>query len=968
VPAASEPLATVDGEPAIAFGPFRLLSAQRLLLEGDRPVRLGSRAFDILTVFAERAGEVIGRDELIARAWPQTFVEESNLKIQVSALRRALGDGQGGQRYIVTVPGRGYNFVAPVRLERAPQASPPPTTAPAATEVYNHNLPYAITRMIGREDAVRAIMSRLSRERLVTVVGPGGIGKTTVALAVAEQMIPAYEDGVWLVDLAPLNHPRLVVSTVAAVLGLEIHAEDPLPGLVAALRDRRMLLLLDNCEHVIDAVVNLAAAVLGGAPGVRILATSREPLGVEGEQVHRLTPLSSPQSFVTPTAAEAAGFTAIQLFVERATAVVEDFALTDANAPLVAEICQRLDGLPLAIEFAAPRVGVLGIDGLAAHLGGNLPQLRAYRRASSPRHRTMRSVVDWSYSLLATDEQNFFRSLGIFAGGFTIEAAAAVAMGPVTTHAEAIDRLADLVTKSLIVADVSGAQPRFRLLDTTRAYALEMLDASDERERLAHRHAEYYRNHFERAEAEAVARPTGEWLADYAREIDDLRAALNWAFSPRGDASLGVALTGVSVPLWTHLSLLEECRNCVERALSAVESGVHGEVATVMKLHAALALSVMSTRGVGAETGSIWTTALELAEELSDSEYQLRSLWGLWLFHRARGQHATALELAQRFCAVADTRPESNDRLIGERMVGESLHYLGFHGRAWRHLERVINDDVGRDHGSSASRFLFDSRASARISQARILWLQGYPDRAMSTVATSIEDARAAQHAISLCYALAHAACPIALWAGNEAAAAKYISMLTDHATDRALPNWHALGRCYEGVLALRRGDFSASLQSLYEGLDALEATTPGLHYGMVLGSLALSLGLAGQVAEGIVKIDEVIARAERTGEHWLTAELLRIKGELSLLQGSTAVEPAELLFRDALNRARDQAALSWELRAATSLARLLRSQSRSTDALAVLQPVYDRFTEGFDTADLVAAKGLLQELRTGSP
>ena len=194
----------MDGD-AISFGPFRLLAAQRLLLEGDKPVRLGSRAFDILAALVERAGEVVGKEELIARAWPQTFVEEANLKIQVSALRRALGDGQGDHRYVVTVPGRGYNFVAPIRHEEPSRTASSPTIAPAAT----HNLPFATTRMIGREEIVAALVSRLSRQRLVTIVGPGGIGKTTVALAVAERMIASYEHGVWLVDLAPLGDPRL---------------------------------------------------------------------------------------------------------------------------------------------------------------------------------------------------------------------------------------------------------------------------------------------------------------------------------------------------------------------------------------------------------------------------------------------------------------------------------------------------------------------------------------------------------------------------------------------------------------------------------------------------------------------------------------------------------------------------------------------------------------------------------------
>jgi DNA-binding winged helix-turn-helix (wHTH) protein len=335
------------------------LPHRREFLVDGQPIKLGSRAFDILTALVERAGEVVGKDELIARAWPQTFVEESNLKIQISALRRALGDGQAGHRYVVTIPGRGYNFVAPVSRDEAVPA-PRSTMAPVGM----NNLPHAVTRVIGREEIVAALVSRLSRQRLMTIVGPGGIGKTTVALAVAERMIASYEHGVWLVDLAPLGDPRLVPSTVATVLSLEIGTEDPLLGLIAAIKDRHLLLLLDNCEHVVEETAGLAAAILNGAPGVDILATSREALGVRGERESRLVSLAAPPAALRPTAAEAATFSAVQLFVERVTAVVEDFALTDVNAPLVAEICRRLDGLPLAIEFAAPRARCSGSKAL----------------------------------------------------------------------------------------------------------------------------------------------------------------------------------------------------------------------------------------------------------------------------------------------------------------------------------------------------------------------------------------------------------------------------------------------------------------------------------------------------------------------------------------------------------------------------------------------------------------------------
>ena len=937
---------------AISFGPFRLLAMQRLLLESNQPVRLGSRAFDILAALVERAGEVVGKEELIARAWPDTYVEEANLKIQVSALRRALGDGQGGNRYVITVPGRGYNFVAPVRREESSRASPPPTAAAAAI----HNLPFAGTRMIDREEAVAALVSRLSRQRLVTVVGPGGIGKTTVALAVAERMVASYEHGVWLVDLAPLGDPRLVPSAVATVLGLEIHTEDPLAVLVAALRDNRMLLLLDNCEHVIEAVASLAEAVLSGARGLSILATSREPIEVAGEWEYRLAPLGCPQPSSGLTAAEAAAFPAVQLFVERVTAIVEDFELTDANAPAVVEICRRLDGLPLAIEFAAPGVSVLGVEGLAAHLDDSLPLLETPRRAAMPRHRTMRAVIDWSYGLLSEDEQLLFRALGVFAGGFTVEAAAAVVLDTAKTPIGAIDRLSDLVAKSLVVADVSGAKSRFGLLDTTRAYAIEKLDESGERERLARRHAGFYRDLFERAEREAPTRLTDEWLADYAGEIDNLRAALDWAFSRPGDGSLGVALTTAAVPLWLRLSLIEECRSRAKQALGAFGTGGIRDPREAMRLYAALGASTPEAR----EMGEAFTKALEIAESLGDTEYQLRALRGLYFYHTGRNRYRAALPFAQKFHDLATRGADRGDQLFGERMMGVAEHFLGDQIRARRHLEQVLTHDTTTDHRRDIIRFQIDSRLSARVFLARVLWLQGFSDQAVRTAATSIGEAQATGHAMSLCYALALAACPVALWVGDLAAAAQYTRMLVDRSREHSLTLWSEFGSRLQAVVALKGG----GLDTRDYGF-ATSATTRSLGSTSAagfIGELAEAFVRAGRTAEGLAVIE---AGFDWSEAGWIAPELLRLRGELLLSQGAAAAaETAESVFRQALDGARRQEMLAWELRAATSLARLLRNQGRQADAIACLQPVYDRFTEGFGTADLIAAKQLLDELR----
>jgi predicted ATPase/DNA-binding winged helix-turn-helix (wHTH) protein len=941
---------------ASSFGPFRLLAAQRLLLEGDKPVRLGSRAFDILAALVERAGEVVGKQELIARAWPKTFVDDANLKIQVGALRRALGDGQGGHRYVATVPGRGYSFVAPIRLEEPAQAPLPPTISP--TEM--HNLPVALTRMIGREDAVAALASRLSRQRLVTIVGPGGIGKTTVALVVAERMIARYEDGVWLVDLAPLGDPRLVPSAVATVLGLEIRTQDALPGLVAGLRDQRMLLLLDNCEHVVDAVASLATAILSGAPGVTILATSREPLKVAGERGYRLGPLSSPQVSSGLTAAEAATFPAVQLFVERVTAIAEDFALTDARAVPVAQICRKLDGLPLAIEFAAPRVEAFGVEGLAAHLHDSL-LLGARRRTGMPRHQTMRTVVDWSYGLLSEDEQLFFRALGIFTGGFTVEAAAAVAMEAGETSIDAIERLANLVAKSLVVADVGGAEPRFRLLDTTRAYATEKLEESGERQRIARRHAQFYRDLLERADDEAAARRTGEWLADLPRDIDNLRVALDWAFSPGGDGTIGVALTGAAAPLWMRLSLLEECCRHAKQALGALGTGGSRDPREDMRLHAALGASTSDA----SEVGTAFTKALDIAESLGDSEYQLRALRGLYFYHAASGRHRAALQFAQKFHDLATRGSDPSDRLYGDRMMGAAKHFLGDQISGRRHLERVLTH-YASEHGRDAIRFRdairygTDLRVSARAFLARVLWLQGFPDQAVRTAEMSIAEGQATGHALSLCYALAYGACPIALWVGNLAAARHYTEMLLHHSRKHRLVLLSEFGSVLQRVVMIKGGDSDAALRLLPAGLDEIAQPNFRFRFLLMLSELAEALAHAGRVTEALAVLESGIEQSEA---NWLAPELLRLKGELLPLQSSpAAANTTEHLLRQALDGAYRQEALSWELRAATSLARLLRDQGRSADGIARLRPIYDRFTEGFDTADLIAAKQLLDQ------
>ncbi len=574
----------------------------------------------------------------------------------------------------------------------------------------------------------------------------------------------------------------------------------------------------------------------------------------------------------------------------------------------------------------------------------------------------MRAVIDWSYGLLSEGEQLFFSALGIFSGGFTVEAAAAVAVDSATISCEAIDRLADLVAKSLVVADISGTKPRFRLLETTRAFAIEKLGESGERQHVARRHADYYRSLFERAEDESVARLADDWLADYACEIDNLRAALDWAFSAGGDGSTRDALIAAGAPLWMRLSLLEECRSRVHQAL-----GVRGmrDPCLEMRLHAALGASTSEA----SELGAAFTKALDIAESLGHTEYQLRALRGLYSYHNASGRYRAALPFAQKFYALTAAGSAAKDRLFGERMMGVARHFLGDQSTARRHLELVLTQFAAGDRGSDGMRsqtdshvirFHTDLRVSARMYLARVLWLQGLPDQAVRTAKMSIEEARAAGHALSLCSALALAACPIALWIGDLPMAANYARELLDHSRRHFLPLWNAYGSLFHRIVAIRSGDLDGGVPVPHVALSELAGPNVTFRFLTGLIELAEALTHAGRIADGLAVVE---AGMEQSEVGWLTPELLRLKGEVLLLQRTSAgAETAENLFRQALDGARRQEMLSWELRAATSFARLLRHQGRPADAIACLQPVYNRFTEGLGTADLIAAKQILDQ------
>ena len=939
------------GEREFSFGAFRFIPTQQLLLHEETPVRLGGRALDILLVLVERAGELVSKKDLIAQAWPNSVVDDSNVKVHVAALRRALEAGSVGADYIATVSGRGYRFVMPVSCKSgdAPRMHAPPSSAPT------HNLPAPATRMLGRDATVAALLQTLGQHRLVSIVGAGGMGKTTLALALAEAFHAQNGMEICFVDLSPLSDAQFAAGAVAAALGLTIHSDDGAQALVASLRGRRLLLVLDSCEHAIETTAVLVERLISGAPGVVVLATSREPLRAAGESVHRLAPLDYPPAEAEAvTAQQALAFPAVQLFAERAAECLEGFQLTDADAPAVAEICRRLEGIALAIELAAMRMDAFGARELAARLDDRFRLLKRGRRSAQPRHSTLAAALDWSYEFLPHGERALLRNLSVFAGAFPLDSAIGLYAGAPDDAATIVDAVADLVAKSMLSADVGGAAVHYRLLDTTKAYALDKLDQAGEMDAMRRRHAEFHRDWLGRAALEWGKRPNADWLASYGRSLDDVRGALAWAFSPSGDRAVGIALTVAAIPLWMQLSLLEECRHCVERALS----GERPAGADEMKLHAALAAAILYTRGPVDETRLAWTRALELADSLNDTEYQLRALWGMAAHRSYAGDYQAVLALADRVRAIAGGKGERAALSSLDRLIATAMHYGGQQAAARSRLEQMLCQYVKPKQRSAMSSFQLDQRSAALGTLANVLWLQGYPDQAVRTICAAMEEARDADHVPSLLNVIAQAAFPVTLYVGNYAAAERLLDELSGHLDKLALPMWDLLLRCLRGVLQVRRGDAS-SVPLLHEALDELRAEGFHLRVTSYLGMLAAALGTHGRQDMGLAVIGEALAECESGDEHWCHAELLRIKGELLEPEDAAA---AERLYLRAMAVADGQGALSWSLRAATSLAQLKYRQLAPQEARQLLAPLVDQFSEGLATLDLRRAKALLDD------
>lgn len=651
------------------FGRFRIQPAQRQLLVDEAPAKLGARAFDVLQALIERRERVVSKDELLELVWPGLVVEENNLQVHISALRKLLGP-----QAIATIPGRGYRFT--LRTEVAAEAFSGSSAAagphapdnqqagaPAHTGVVvdfpgpkllatrANNLPQQLTRFIGRAIEIAAIEALLTRTRLLTLTGSGGCGKTRLSLEVATGTLNRFADGAWFIELAPLVDPELVPQAIAMVLGVKEVPGTPISQtLTEHLKSKQLLLLLDNCEHLLDACTDVADALARYCPGIRILASSRETLGVGGEQCYRVPSLSLPDREEAPTPQNLTRYESVQLFVDRAQLLREDFKITGDNAPALASLCRRLDGIPLAIELAAARVRALSVEEIDGRLEQRFLLLTSGSRMALPRHQTLRALIDWSYDLLHEPERLLLQRLSVFAGGWMLAAAEAVCAGEDVAEGEVLDRLTLLCDKNLVVISEKDGKTRYRLLETVRQYVLEKLKESGDETAVQKRHRDYFLALAEEAEPKLVGPDQAAWLRRLDEEHENLLAALGWSLTEaesRGGLRFCTSLHRFWVTRGHFAEGWEWCRRIL---------GKPGKVErSLERAHALAAAGGMAWYIGDPRANQAWRKeSLAIARELGDRRGIANALFGLGSLATAwgdvcagRARHEEALDIMQ---------------------------------------------------------------------------------------------------------------------------------------------------------------------------------------------------------------------------------------------------------------------------------------------------------------------------------
>ena len=876
---------------AYQFGDFRLLPEGQSLSHKGQPVALGGRGFDILTLLVRRAGEVVSKAELFAHVWPDYIVHDHNLKVNIGNLRRSLAEFDSATDYIATIAGRGYKFVAAVQSDHAAARNIAPVMS-------HHIAPPQVRELLGRDDAILQISEQLDQPGYMTIVGPGGAGKTSLAVTVAQRCCGAGES-IAFVDLSTLSDPRFVVPAVASALGISLGLDDPIAGVIEVLRSNRLLLIVDNCEHVIAMAATIVERISSEVPATRILATSREPLRTRHEQIHFLSGLAYPDQATAISASAATQYPAVRLFMTKmlGSGVAEP---TDDYVRSVVSICTRLEGLALAIELAAGTASVLPHSALDDLFRDGFDSMSRGARDTPLRHQTLEATLDWSYRLLPDREAVVLGLLSVFSGRFNAEDVEAMYSAGALDPAIGRDALSQLVAKSLVSAEHDGGSIHYRLAESTGTYAARRLFGLPYREKARRQFAVRIRDRLRIAEREWSSQTSREWLRKYRSQIDDVRAAISWAFDPAGDAELGVELVVAALPLWQELSAFKEMLAAIDLATqnSAALSSLSPLGRT--KLSTARAWAMTLARHMHPQTDDAWRDSIFHASASRDAEFQIRSVCGQAVFLAYSGRPRTALRRMNEFAAAKGL--DWTSAPDGKRLLAHIKIYAGELDSASTHLKALMEDWGDLEEGHGLSRFQVDLPAAIRLSQAFLSWLQADPDRASSLAARAIDRAADLDHMISLGNAISLAALPIAFVEGELEAASQLQRQLAEVGRRESVGIYEGTATFFAGAILSAQGDRSGftlmqdSIAGLLRG--GWRARVP--FYRSLLAEAYIAAGemqLAGNSLRAV--LGEVGIREER----WWHPDLWRVAGRIEA--GNRRPQKAMHYFQKSLDCAR---------------------------------------------------------------
>jgi predicted ATPase/DNA-binding winged helix-turn-helix (wHTH) protein len=932
------------------FGCFRLNAQNRTLFWNGEAVVVGGRAIDLLIALAQHQGQILTKFQLMEAGWGKSCVHESNLKVTIGSLRRTLRQHEPTKDFIKTVVGRGYWLdTEHTKLDFDPISAEP--------QIGFVPIPETAT-IFGRGRTIAELRQTLAFKRFTTVVGPGGVGKTTVAIAAAQQ----YKDEVGIsttyIDLASVGGEDFVATKFATALGITHGGGNPLEAITVILSRRRTLLLIDTCEHVRDEVAHICNVILASTADVRIVATSRQVLGARGEHVFWLSPLETP-SVGLNTRDAILRYPSAQLLAARAFEH-SSYTIQDEDALSIGSICRSLDGVPLAIELVSSRLASHSAQAVCRELGDRLRILRKGGIGNALRHQTLLVTLEWSYTLLTDIEAHVLRAMSIFAGPFATDELVRVVNYMTFDGNQVFDAINGLRSKSMVSIDHTPGELRYRLLDTTRIFARDLLKSHGEYSTVALQHAHLQLETQRRGRLEHSNIPKQQWYASYAAKADDFRAAVDWALHQSGDVKLGIQLVAAGLTLWQELSLGSEARKNCTYALSQLERIQSTDLRLKLNLIVGNATSnAYDTESPEAAT-AIFEEAVRLAQEIGDTAAECRALGSLMIFKMLPADQAGLDALNPEFTRLHNAAIRSDDEhTIREEKLLRSIWDI-FRGNltdAYAELQH-LKSELAQSPVGAASRFHINQKLNVDVQIGGVSWLIGKPGEALVLTEYAARQLLEHHHGLTLINGLARGVIWLFLQCHDYANAKVYTDILQENVYNHGITGWVPVANLYSAAIDVGTRA-NCSERKLVAALEAVQKGPPQLGNLSYLVTAVTSMVQLGAFETAARALDVILCQSPRPV---LLPELLRLRAATERALVNDTVAQATLVESlQIATRVRSQA---WRLRSAIDLAILLQHRGQAEQALLTLQPIFAQFSDGFSTGDLVIARHLLAELR----